>query len=273
MAAREILPVLGVDAVYPEDFSCCGEHVKSVNQLITLYLSARNMAVCEKNGLENIYVPCSDCHLALSETKRVLNGSAELKERINTALASENLKYTGAVTLYHTLDLLHDYIGVEKIKSLVKKPFNGITVATHYGCKTIRPTEVGRPDNAENPQKMEKILTAIGVNTQPYPEKLDCCGASLLANLPETPLTKTGQKLKAIAEQGFAAMVDACPWCHKMYDSKQAKALETVASKSAVPVVNLLQIVGIALGIDKEKLGLNLNSSPAEKIAAEVTAS
>ena len=272
MAVREVLPILGIEAVYPEDFSCCGEPVKSINQLITLYLSARNMAVCEKNGIEHLFVPCSDCHLALSESKRILNGNAELMERISNALANENLKYNGTVAIYHTLDLLHDHIGTETIKSLVKNPFNNIPVAVQYGCKTIRPTEVGRPDDSENPQKMENILRAIGANPLPYAEKLDCCGASLLANLPETSLTKTGQKLKAIAEQGFAAMVDVCPWCHKMYDSKQSKALETVAAKDAVPVLNLMQMLGLALGIDREKLGLNLNSSPANTIGVEAAA-
>jgi heterodisulfide reductase subunit B len=51
-----------------------------------------------------------------------------------------------------------------------------------------------------------------------------------------------------------------------MFDSKQVKAGETVASKLEVPVVYLTQLLGLAFGIKKEKLGLNLNLSPVDKL-------
>jgi heterodisulfide reductase subunit B len=164
------------------------------------------------------------------------------------------------------LDLLHDVIGIDKIKKLVKKPFNNEKIATHYGCHLIRPSEVGRPDDSENPQKMENILKAIGANPIDYPEKLDCCGAMIHTNLPESALTKTGQKLAAVQNQGFDIFVDTCPWCHRMFDSKQKKAGDIVASKLNIPVVYLTQILGLSFGIDSKKLGLDLNLSPIEKI-------
>ena len=117
-----------------------------------------------------------------------------------------------------------------------------------------------------NPQKMEKILEAVGAKPLDYPEKLDCCGGLLTANLPESALTKTGQKLQKVQEQGFDAFIDTCPWCHRQYDSKQTKAGETVAAKLEVPVLYLTQLLGISFGISKDKLGLNLNLSPIEKL-------
>ncbi|GAF85927.1 unnamed protein product, partial [marine sediment metagenome] len=77
---------------------------------------------------------------------------------------------------------------------------------------------------------------------------------------------KTGQKLVAIKEQGFDVLIDACPWCHRMFDSKQIKAGETVASKLDIPVLYITQLLGLALGEKKEKLGLDLNLSPFEKL-------
>ena len=99
-----------------------------------------------------------------------------------------------------------------------------------------------------------------------YPEKLDCCGGLLTANLPESALTKTGQKLQKVQEQGFDAFIDVCPWCHRQYDAKQTKAGETVAAKLDVPVFYLTQLLGISFGISDDKLGLNLNQSPVQKI-------
>ena len=266
ISIREVLPKLGVELIDIEGFSCCGEPLKSVNQMLTLSLSARNIALAEKEGLD-IFAPCPMCHLALSESKRILDSDPVMRERVNKFLVDENLVYKGTSNIVHTVDLLHDVIGLEKIKELVKTPLNDLKIASHYGCHTIRPSEIGRPDDSENPEKMDRILEIIGAKPEFYSEKLDCCGGLLNANLPESALTKTGQKLKSVQEQGFDAFVDVCPWCHRQYDAKQTKAGETVAAKLDMPVFYLTQLIGLAFGISSEKLGLNLNQSPVEKIS------
>ena len=265
MSIREVMPELGIELVDVKDFSCCGEPIKSVNQMMTLTLSARNIAIAEKEGLD-IFAPCPMCHMALTDAKRVLDSDPKMNERVNKFLADEGLKYTGNSDVLSILDILHGVVGVDKIKKKVKKQLKDLKVATHYGCHLIRPSEIGRPDDAENPQKMEEILTAIGTKPEYYPEKLDCCGGLLNANLPESALTKTGQKLQRVQEQKFDAFIDTCPWCHRQYDSKQTKAGETVAAKLEVPVLYLTQMIGLSFGISKEKLGLNLNLSPVDKV-------
>ena len=86
MSIREVLPLLDVDLVDLKGFSCCGEPLKSVNQMLALALSARNIAIAEKEGLD-IFCPCPMCHLALSECKRVLDTDIEMRDRINIFLA------------------------------------------------------------------------------------------------------------------------------------------------------------------------------------------
>ena len=265
LSIRETLPLLDVELVDVEGFSCCGEPMKSVNQLLTLYLSARNLAIAEKHHLD-VFAPCAMCHLALTECQHILEENPAMKERINSMLTAEGLQYTIKRKVVHTVDLLYDQVGIEKIKEHVKKPLSGLKIAAHYGCHILRPSEIGRPDDSENPQKIETILKALGAEPVDYPQKLDCCGAPLLANLPESALTKTGQKLQAIQEQGIQAMIDVCPWCHKMFDSRQTKAGETVAAKLDVPVFYLTQLLGLVMGITGEKLGLELNLSPVEKL-------
>jgi heterodisulfide reductase subunit B len=265
LSLREVFPLLDVKLVDVDGFSCCGEPLKNVNKMITLYLAARNLAIAEKQNLD-LFAPCPMCHFSLSECAHILNNNDEMKEKINTMLTSEDLTYTGTQKLVHTIDLLHDVIGIEEIKKHVKNTLKDLKLATHYGCHLIRPSEIGRPVDSENPQKMESILSAIGVDCSFYPEKLDCCGAPIDANLPESALTKTGQKLQAVQDHGFQGFVDVCPWCHKMFDARQKKAGETVATKLDVPVLYLTQLLGIAFGIKKEKLGFQLNNSPVDKI-------
>ena len=51
-----------------------------------------------------------------------------------------------------------------------------------------------------------------------------------------------------------------CPLCHLMLDAKQ-KALEHKRKeKIGIPVLYVSQLVGIALGLDPDELGLNMNS-------------
>ncbi len=265
MSIREVMPFLNIELIDLKGFSCCGEPLKSVNQMLTLSLSARTLAIAEKEGLD-VFAPCPMCHLALSECKRILDTDPAMNEKVNKFLADEGLKYVGNSNVVSILDLLYDVVGVDKIKELVKKPLKELKVATHYGCHLIRPSEIGRPDDSENPQKMEKILKVIGTKPLDYPEKLDCCGALLTANLPESALTKTGQKLQKVQEQGFDVLIDVCPWCHRQFDSKQVKAGETVAAKLEVPVLYLTQILGLSFGISKDKLGLDFNLSPIDKL-------
>ena len=262
---REVLPILDIELVDLKGFSCCGEPIKSVNQMLTLTLSARNIAIAEKEGLD-VLTPCPVCHLALSECKRILDTNLVMNERVSKFLEDEGLNYTGAANIIHTVDLLHNLVGIDKIKEKVKKPLKELKVATHYGCHLFRPSEIGRPVDSENPQEMENILKAIGAKPVDYPEKLDCCGGLLNANLPESALTKTGQKLQKVQEQGFDVFIDVCPWCHRQYDSKQTKAGETVAAKLEVPVLYLSQLLGLSFGISKDKLGLDLNLSPVDKL-------
>jgi heterodisulfide reductase subunit B len=265
MSIREILPKIDIELVDVEGFSCCGAPMKSVNQLMTLYLSARNLSIAQKEGLD-LFVPCPVCHLSFSECQRIMENNAEMRDRIDGMLYSEDLQYNGSVNLVNIVDLLHDHVGIDRIKKLVEKPLENLKVATHYGCHLIRPSEIGRPVDSENPQKMEMVLKALGAKPLDYAEKLDCCGAMIQANLPESALTKTGQKLVAVQEQGFDVFVDVCPWCHRMFDSKQTKAGETVAAKLDVPVVYLTQLLGLAFGIDKKSLGMDLNLSPVDKV-------
>ncbi|MBU0498040.1 MAG: CoB--CoM heterodisulfide reductase iron-sulfur subunit B family protein [Candidatus Thermoplasmatota archaeon] len=265
LSAQAVLSKLNIDLIDIPNQSCCGEPLKSVNKLMTLYLSARNLALAEHHNLD-LFVPCPMCHLALSEAKKILKENPDLKEKITAQLQNEGLTYQGTTSIVHTIDLLHDHIGLETIKKHVTHPLKDLKVAVHYGCHLNRPKDIGRPVDSENPQKMEHILKTLGSNPVDYPQKLDCCGALLTINLPESALTKTGQKLDAVQNLGFDVFVDTCPWCHKMFDARQTKAGETVAKKLSVPVVYLTQLVGLAFGFKETDLGLHLNQSPVDAL-------
>ncbi|MBS3782680.1 MAG: CoB--CoM heterodisulfide reductase iron-sulfur subunit B family protein [Candidatus Thermoplasmatota archaeon] len=267
MSIREVLPRFDIELTDLYGATCCGAPLRNINLFTTMYLSARNMALCEEKGID-LYAPCPICHLALTEAKKKLKENQELKEKINSKLKEEDLRYKGIIELYHTLDLLHDVIGLDEIEEKVEEPLEDITFAAHYGCNTIRPNNLDRPDDSENPQKLEELMELIGIETEDYPEKLDCCGGQVISDHNESALTKAGEKVEAVQNHGFDGMATICPWGQRMLDSKQDSSADTIGESLSLPVLYYIQLLGVAMGIDQSKLGLELNLSPVDKLEA-----
>jgi heterodisulfide reductase subunit B len=266
ISAREIFPKLGVQLIDVEGFSCCGYPVKNVSVPAWLYLAARNLALAEKLGLD-VFPLCNGCNLSFREVNYYLEEDPSLKERIKSLLSLEGLSYTGKTKSWHILELLRDIVGVEKIRSVVNRPLKGLKLATHYGCHAIRPSKIGLVDDPEDPHVLEELIEALGAEADDYPERLDCCGQGLAMTTGKTALAIAGDKLKAIQDRGFDAVILVCPFCMKMLDGKQnAIRVATQQKDINLPVLYYTQLLGLAMGIEAEKLAINLNLSPVGEI-------
>jgi heterodisulfide reductase subunit B len=264
MSAREVLSKLGVEFVDPQGYSCCGVTIRSINPFAFLYMAARNIAIAEETGLDMMTF-CTGCRMTLLEAKHVLDHNEKMKERVNAMLATEGLVYKGTSNIKHILSLLHDDIGIETIKKHVVKTFRGLKVVPHYGCHALRPSTIGKQDDPENPQKADDIIRALGATAPPYPQKLDCCGAPLLLVNDNAAFTLSGQKVKAVQDLSIDAIVTMCPSCQKMLDTQDISG-RTIGATLSVPTMYLTQFLGLAMGIDPNKLGLGMNISPVKKI-------
>jgi heterodisulfide reductase subunit B len=272
LSVREVLPKFGVELVDLRESVCCGDPIKSVNDFAANYLGARVLALANLTGSDNLFVPCNRCHFTISEAKRAIMENAKTGQKIKDLLKEEGLDYNPEIKIWHTIDLLHDYVGIGKIRKAVRRPLKGLKVATHVGCQIIRYSDLGRVDDAENPRKLDELIKALGAETVDYAEKLDCCGSALINSHPDSALSLTGSKLKAVQNLGVDGLVVSCPDCQLMFDAKQKDAGTTVGAKLNVPVVYYTQLLGLALNIDEKKLGLNLNQSPAERLIVKIPA-
>ena len=266
MSIRETFPQLGVELVDLKETNCCGDLVKSLNDFAAVYLSSRILALTKQTGTKNLLVPCSRCHFTLSETKQRLEKNTETRKKIKCLLCEEDLEYYSDVKLWHTIDFLHDNLGLEKLKDAVKQPLKGLRLATHSGCQVLRPSDLQRPDNAENPRKLDALVKVLGAESVDYAEKLDCCGYALTYSRSDAALSLAGTKLKALQELEVNGLVTACPACHLMFDSKQKSAAATVGAKLELPIIYYTQLLGLSLKIPQEKLGLTLNQTPIQRI-------
>jgi len=264
MSARETLTKLGAEFVDLLGYSCCGVTVRSINPFAFLYLAARNIAIAETTGLD-VMTFCTGCRMTLLEAKHVLDHNHKLRERVNAVLASEGLEYKGTSKIKHILELLHDDIGKEKIQNAAVRTFKGLKVAPHNGCHAIRPSGVGAQDDPENPQKLDDLIRWLGAEAPRHPQKLDCCGAPFLLKNDNAAFTMSGQKVKALQEGGIQAVVTICPSCQKMLDTQDICG-RTIGANLSLPVLYYTQLLGLAMGVDPDKLGLGMNVSPVKRI-------
>ena len=270
ISTRQVLPKFGIELVDIEGFSCCGYPMRSYNQNMMVYLSARNIAIAESAGLD-LFPLCNGCHASICEVKHALDNNPELRNKINENLEIEGLKYNGKNRVVHIIDILHKDIGIKAISESTKNSLNHIKLAPHYGCHAFRPSIVGRPEEPETPHILDDLIKAIGGDAPYYPEKLDCCGSSLGVAEIDTALDVAGTKLKAIHARGYEGIVTICPFCHKMFDTRQ-EVIKRVIQREDIklPVLYYTQLLGLAMGLDARKLGLHLNQSPVDLIIDKI---
>jgi heterodisulfide reductase subunit B len=270
-SVREVLPRIGVELVDMEGTSCCGfPAFSSVYPSAWYYLSARNMAIAEGLGLE-LFPLCNGCHMSFTETKHHLEVNPRTRDSINEDLKKEGLTYTGNVRIVHILEILHDIIGVDTIGANVIRPIKGLKFATHPGCHAIRGGGLNHTDDPENPQKLDDLMRALGADVMDYPEKTDCCGSSLAIASGKTTLLIAGEKLQSIKKLGFDGVVTVCPFCFKVFDNRQRAIQAAMGDRSLeVPVFYYTQLLGLAMGLGPEKLGLDLNLSPIDPVLEKI---
>lgn len=267
LSAKEVLPRLGIELVDLDGASCCGFPTFSTTSPVGWkYMSARNLALAERLGLD-ILPLCNSCHLSFCEVQKDLKNDDELRDLINNTLSIEGLEYRGRSGIVHILEVLHDQVGVEKIVETVVKPLKNMKFAAHPGCHAFRPSGLKRPDDDEDPKKLDELIRALGAETLDYPEKKDCCGSHISISEETESLIIAGSKLKVLSKHRFNGLVTTCPHCFKLFDSKQREIQSLIGDTTInVPVFYYTQLLGLALGIRPEKLGLHLNLSPVEQL-------
>ncbi|MBC8507568.1 MAG: CoB--CoM heterodisulfide reductase iron-sulfur subunit B family protein, partial [Chloroflexi bacterium] len=174
----ETSKILGVELQELEDWNCCGATTYfHVDQLLAYTLTARNLAMAEKEGLD-LVAPCSACYKNAYTTNKYFKADPDVAEHINYALEEDDLQFNGDINVHHIMDIYVNEVGVDAIKEKVKVPLEGLKVAPYYGCQIVRPRKNG--EDVENPQFFEDLVKAMGAEAVDFAERLRCCGGCLI---------------------------------------------------------------------------------------------
>jgi succinate dehydrogenase / fumarate reductase cytochrome b subunit len=235
-------------------------------------LNARTFAMAEKRGLPLMTI-CSTCQGVMSQANHRLKKDAGYRAFINKFLKPEGLEYKGTTEVKHLFWILVEDYGLDKLKSLVRKPLTGIALAPFYGCYVMRPTEaLGYDEHPERNQYLEKIFEALGATAVDYRGKTKCCGFPILTMNRDNSLRMAGNHLMEAKGLGADAMVTPCPLCHLNLDGQQPEAAKVHKTQINLPVIHLPQLLGVAMGFNPRELGMSRHIVSTKSFAAKVPA-
>ena len=251
----ELFKVFDLQLQEIDDWNCCGATMyMSVDEKMSFALSARNLAIAEKSGLD-IVAPCSACYLVLLKTMHSIKQYPSIRESVDKALTAAGLIYRGTARVRHPLEvLLHD-VGFETIQNKVKIPLRSFKIAPYYGCQIVRPFE--EFDHHTYPETMDHIFDIIGASVIDYTQKTRCCGGSLTGTIEEVGLRLNHILLKEAHEKGANCIATVCPLCQFNLEAYQRKILKKYNNIPKMPILYFSQVIGLAMGIDKDELGMN----------------
>jgi heterodisulfide reductase subunit B len=267
LSARAVLGRLGVDVVDIREFNCCGYPMKNSDFKTSVLFSARNLALAEKQGLD-VMTLCKCCFGSLKKANHLMKQDSSLRDEINTLLAQEGLEYKGNIDVTHFLSVLHKEIGLKTLKEKVTRPFKDLKIATHYGCHALRPSDITQFDNAVAPVLFDQLVETTGAKSINWPLKLECCGAPLLGINDELSMDLTERKLANGKESGADYLCVGCPWCQVQFDNVQEMMTSLRGTNHRLPSILYPQLLGLAMGIDGNTLGIKMNKIDISGIEA-----
>ncbi len=267
---------LGIELIELAQASCCGSGTfKEESQLLEDSVNARNLALAEALKLP-ILTHCSTCQGVLGRVNQKLKQDIEANPtyvaHINQLCQSSGCKHTyqGTGEVKHLLWILIQDVGIEALAAKVQNTLSTLRCAPFYGCYLLRAYDISAYDHPVNPTSLEQIITAVGATPVDYPGRTQCCGWPISSYAPDQSFAMAGRHISAAIDAGADCMVTPCPLCHLNLDSRQPEVEAVMGRSLKLPILHLPQLIGLALGISPQALGLQRHIVSTQTIIEKV---
>ena len=235
-----------------EDWNCCGATAAhNLNRELAVALPARILALAEKQGMDEIVVPCAACYNRLSVAQHECNEDPVLKKRVTEII---DMPLKGTCTILNIMQFIEKYIA-SKIEEKIVKPFDH-PVVCYYGCLLVRPHNILKFDRLEDPQSMDELMRKTGAKPLDWGFKTECCGAGFSVSRTAVVAKLSGKIVKDAEDRGAKAIIVACPMCQSNLDMRRKHIDSYLSRKTKVPVLYITQAIGLAVGLKGDELGL-----------------
>ncbi len=237
-SVRSVSHALGIELEEIEDWSCCGAtSAHSTNFKLSIALPARNLIAAEKKA-QDVMIPCAACFNRFKTAEHHLGQDPELKAEVEEIVGG---RYRGSVAIRNPIDIIVRDIGLEALAAKVVKRLAGLKPVSYYGCLLLRPPDVCRFDDAENPVLLDRILAVLGAEVRPWSFKTDCCGGSLTISKTEIVVRMVDKLMEMAREAGANCLVTACPVCMANLDMRSS-------GDAGLPVFYFTELAALAMG-------------------------
>ncbi len=254
LSTKEVARALGIELAEIPDWICCGATPAHITMhLLSIALPVKNLLQAKKMDSCEVVTCCAACFNRLKVANRFMETENEHRKKVEEIVGEP---YKGEVRVRHFLDVLVNVFGLKNIKERVTSKFKGLKVACYYGCLLTRPKDVTGLDDLEEPHLMDDLMSAIGIEPVKWPYKTECCGASFSLTRTDIVLKLSCDILQMAQDEGAEAIVVACPLCQSNLDLRQAAINKKYKKNFNMPVIYFTQLLGLALGIEAKKLGL-----------------
>jgi heterodisulfide reductase subunit B len=279
-STKAVAKKLGLNLLEVPNWNCCGAmEVKNIDPELQNYLSARNLSqVADKMNVDTVMAPCNGCYHNLKKVEHDIAQKPKTREVVDrlSEKAGHGSYQAGSVETIHALDWLIEEIGEDGIRDRVKNSLKGLKIANYYGCMYSRPRHIfpekdqgEGSESTHDPHYMDDLLRAAGAEIVDYPLKTACCGgAHTLADCDTS--TKLVLNLLQTAEDcGADVIATECPTCHSGLEMHQVRAESEFGIKTSVKMLYFTQLLGLALGLSRRKLGIQENVSDSRTLLRE----
>lgn len=263
VATHRVAEKLGLELLQLESATCTGaRELRAIDPAGFYALNIRILALAERESMPLMTV-CNTCTLNLLDAHAAFVSDADLAGAVNDRLAEERLSYSGRTRISHFLWVLHEDIGMTRLREMVVNPLTGLSVAAFYGCHITRPpARYGFVDSRNN-IALERLAESLGCRPIEYSGRTECCGFHTAAHDEKVAIKLTGQHILSAKTGGAQAMITPCPLCHTVLDGFQREIEKDLKQDLDMPVLHLPQLVGLALGLTPEELNIDRHMVPA----------
>lgn len=246
--ARVSAEALGFSLEEIPEWQCCGGvYPTAADEVAQKLSSVRALAAARDAGRELVTL-CSACYNVLKQVNADMQGNEFVAFKANNYLKQDGIEYYGEANVVHFLEVLRDKVGWANVKAAVKNPLAGKKIGAYYGCLLLRPANVLKFDDPENPQILEDFIKAIGATPVIYAQRNECCGAYTMFDDPAIPQERAKKILGNASDMGADFLVTSCPLCK--YNLIKNKG------DSKLDVIYFSELLADALGVKEKALKL-----------------
>jgi heterodisulfide reductase subunit B len=250
-SVRKVLPAFGVNLVEMKGANCCAPFsIQSLDYASWMALAARNLCIAEEMGLD-ILTLCNDCYESLLMVNTLLKENKDLRDKVNETLSKVGKEFKGKTDVKHLVDVLHDDVGIKKVKDAIKAPFDGLRVGAQPGCHLTKPKRI-HFEMIRGYRALDELVEATGAESVQFERREMCCGGPLRDIDDDLARQVSRQKLISLKNADVQAIVTICPFCYLQLDTGQLEVKRHFNEEYNLPVIHFIELLKMAMGVKLE---------------------